>query len=245
MMKVDFEFFSKTWKNEFYYNDFLYKYFESKVEKLPYLQLHFDMITKNSLGFGEKAFRYFWYLILDEIKSTRNDCKFLEIGVYKGSILSLATLIGDNIGLDVSTFGVTPLNSTGDKYSQYPECDYFDAIWNTFKRFGLSTHKLEIIKGLSTDADVIGKVIAKGAYNVVYIDGGHDYDTVTKDINLAHVVLCPGGYMVLDDSSWLLKIGTFQGHYEVSRAAMDFFTSNEDYRHLFACGHNRVWQKVR
>jgi hypothetical protein len=71
-MQTDFKFFSETWQNEFYYSDFLYKYFEGKVEKLPYLQMHFDMITKNSLGFGEKAFRYFWYLLLNEINSTHN-----------------------------------------------------------------------------------------------------------------------------------------------------------------------------
>jgi hypothetical protein len=241
-MGIEFKFFSKTWQNEYQYNDFLYSYFEQKVDEICYLKNHFDVISQNCLGFGEKAFRYFWYLILTELKQSRDACKFLEIGVYKGSILSLVNVIGENIGLDVSAWGVTPLDETGDQYSKYVPGNYLDDIINTFFKFEIGIDRLHIIKGLSTDPSVGLDVVKQGLYDVIYIDGGHDYLTVLNDLELANKCIRDGGYIVLDDSAWNLKISTWKGHYEVYRAAEYFFDKHLNYKHLFTCGHNRVWQ---
>jgi hypothetical protein len=54
--------------------------------------------------------------------------------------------------------------------------------------------------------------------------------------------------MIMDDASSLLNLGPnhkgFPGHSDVGLAIRDHIESKDMYKHLFACGHNRVWKKL-
>lgn len=244
LIDSDFERFSKDWENTSNYNDYLYGYCHREVDNFDYLVKHCDVVTKYNLGYGEKAFRYFWLMVLSQISKKG---KFLEIGVFKGSTLSLSQIISKELGLGITSYGLTPLDTTGDKYSTYNASNFEDDIAFLYHSLGLDTKSTIIIPGLSTDPQVKELAKQQGPYDLVYIDGGHDYDTVISDIALSDEILPVGGLLVMDDASSRLNFGDkhpgFLGHSDVGLAIKDVLDSNEKYTHLFACGHNRVWLK--
>ena len=79
----DFEKYSSEWEDDRNFNEFIYTAFENEVDKYGTLTKHYNIITRYKLAYGEKAFMYLWALIVSQIP---NGGKFLEIGVYKGSI---------------------------------------------------------------------------------------------------------------------------------------------------------------
>lgn len=243
-LNEDFIKFSNEWVDTPEYNSFIYNYFEEQVDSCELLINHTNVVSKYSLGYGEKAFRYLWALVFSQIQQ---DGKFLEIGVFKGSILALSQLISNELDLDVSSYGVTPLNNTGDKYSSYGYDDYEYSISFLYNNLGLTIDKTYIIEGLSTDVLIKDSVRDNGPYDILYIDGGHDYETVLSDIDLCTETLKPGGLMIMDDASSFLNLGKnhkgFPGHHDVGQAIKDHVDNKNIYKHLFACGHNRVWIK--
>jgi len=241
----DFLKFSKEWENTEIYNEYIYNYFEKQVSDYKILKSHCDFVSKHFLGYGENAFRYLWALVISQIP---NHGKFLEIGVYKGSILALSQLISKQLNTGLITYGLTPLDTTGDKYSMYNNSDFEYDISFLYHGLDLSIENTTIIQGLSTNKLV--KTLAKneGPYDAVYIDGGHNYNTVINDLELCNDILKSQGLLIMDDASSLLNISKnhkgFLGHHDVGVAIRDWLDGNKNYKHLFACGHNRVWKKL-
>ena len=246
ILKNDFEHYSKTWKNNNYINEKIYIDFENKVDEYPFLKNHCNIVSMFNLGYGEKAFRYLWLLLFTQAPEK---IKFLEIGVFKGSILALSQMCAYYLNKDIETYGLTPLNSTGDKYSKYTEDNYFQSISFLYNKLNIKIDKTHIIHGLSTDEIIKENCINKGPYDIVYIDGGHDYDTVINDIELANKILKPQGFLIMDDASSYLNFNDnhkgFKGHSDVGIAIKDKLDLDNNYKHLFACGHNRVWQRMQ
>ena len=102
--------------------------------------------------------------------------------------------------------------------------------------------------GLSTDESVKHLAKEHGLYDIVYIDGGHDYETVINDIELTNKILKKDGLLIMDDASSFLEFNHnhegFTGHKDVAQAIKDKIDLDNTYVHLFACGHNRVWRKI-
>jgi hypothetical protein len=144
-------------------------------------------------------------------------------------------------------FGVSPLDDIGDKYSQYPKVDYLSSMQNLYQTLDISLDKIKIIKGLSTEERIKFYLKTCPKFDIIYIDGGHDYQTVCSDLELCNSILNINGFLVMDDASLLLQIATipgrFKGHLDVALAINFNLENNNQYKHLFACGHNRVWQK--
>ena len=243
-LKLDFDKFSKEWKNSIEYNTYIYNTFGNEVDNSEILTKHCNIITEYKLAFGEKPFLYLWPLIVSQIPK---EGKFLEIGVYKGSILALTQTISKHLDLYITSYGLTPLSNVGDKYSSYDYGDYGYDISFLFHKVNTSIENTIIIPGLSTDENVKEAAKTESPYDVVYIDGGHDYETVINDIDLCDQILKPGGILVMDDASSELNLSKthpgFPGHPDVAKAIIDDLDKRNNYKHLFACGHNRVWIK--
>lgn len=244
-LKSDFELYSSEWVNTEEYNESIYNKFATEVDSHESLTLHCQVITEHKLAFGEKPFLYLWPLIVSQIPDSG---KFLEIGVYKGSILALTQMSAKELGKPLISYGLTPLSNVGDKYSNYMESDYGSDISFLFYKLNLNIENTIIIPGLSTDLEVKEAAKDEGPYDAVYIDGGHDYETVINDIELTDNILKPGGLLIMDDASSLLNLSKnhpgFLGHAEVALAIRDDLDKRQNYKHLFACGHNRVWKKL-
>lgn len=220
-------------------NDIIYNEFNNNLHRMPILYDHFD----KTQGYGELPFSWNWNLI---IKTMENNFNFLEIGVYKGRILTLISLLSKLQDKTCKITGITPLKNIGDKYSVYDDDDYFLAIQRGFSNLNLSMDNINIINGLSQDEKVLNKVKEMENFDIIFIDGSHDYEVVCADITNYIPFLKNGGYLVMDDSSLYIEKpgGQFKGHPDVGKAVIDVLEKDTRMLELYACGHNRVWKKL-
>lgn len=217
----------------------IYDNFKKNVEENKELKDSFESCN----GFGELSFTWSWKILVDSLP---DNFKFLEIGVYKGRVLSQVGMLAKNINKKCSILGVTPLSESGDKYSNYEKDNYLEIIQQNFKKLNNTIDNLKIIKGYSQNKDVIERVSKEEKYNMIFIDGSHDYQDVVHDILTYSKLLIIGGYLVMDDASLYLNYsyGQFKGHADVSKACKDYLENNKKFEELYAVGHNRVWIKI-
>lgn len=196
-----------------------------------------------SEGFGELPFCWNWFLA---VQDAPQEFRFLEIGVYKGRTLAQVQLAADLLGKQANLWGLTPLSTSGDKYSGYDNVDYFAAIQRSFGGSGVNMNNTQIIRGFSQDVPSIAEATKAGPFDILYIDGCHDFEVVCADIDNYIPLLKVGGVLVMDDASLFLEgaAGIFKGHPDVGRAIQARLDGRADMEHLFAVGHNRVWRKV-
>ena len=222
------------------YNEFL-KEFNNDVILIN----HRTYIEINNLGFGEKPFHVIWREL---VKIQMDNFKFLEIGVYKGQVLSLIKLLSNTYNKVVDYIGITPLNNSGDKFSNYDSVNYDQIITSLFNHFNLDFDiNKNIINGLSTDELIKNKVRELGEFDLIYIDGCHDYDCVVSDIKLMYEVSKIGTHIVFDDSSCYkdLNGNKFKGHIDVCNAIKDNLENNDNFLEVACIGHNRVFKKIK
>src|SRR5580658_7183978 len=70
----------------------------------PALRAHREYFSKEGRGFGEEAFHSMWYLLLKEFRPKR----LLEIGVFRGQVISLWALIGRMEAFDTDIHCISP-----------------------------------------------------------------------------------------------------------------------------------------
>jgi hypothetical protein len=150
---------------------------------------------------------------------------------------------------DVEFIGVTPLSNHGDKYSSYDKTSYEEAINDIFNKFDLPFNiNKNILIGDSTTEEVKSKIRDTGTYDLIYIDGCHDYDCVVSDINLMKEISVKGSYIVFDDSSCHKNFSTnlFKGHEDVCNAIRDLIeTDLGTFEEIICVGHNRVFKRIK
>jgi cephalosporin hydroxylase len=212
-----------------------YKYVAPKE-----LREHRTYFTSEHRGFGEDAFHAMWWLLLREYRP--HDC--LEIGVYRGQVTSLIGLIAKMCGFECEMHGISPFAPLGDTVSTYlKNIDYLEDTLASNRRFGLSDPQL--LKALSTDA-VATEYVRSKAWNLIYIDGNHDYDVVLADYKLCRDALAPGGLLVMDDSSLYTDYKpakfSFAGHPGPSRVMKELALSELHW--LGGVSHNNVFIKT-
>jgi hypothetical protein len=219
--------------------EIIYKEFEKNANSNTIIKNQFI----NCDGFGELAFSWNWYLLVNDMPT---DFSFLEIGVYKGRVLALIQMLSSVMNKNSTIYGVTPLSTAGDKYSIYLDVEYLNEIKRNFSLSNATFDNTMIIKGFSQDINTINTVNKYKQFNIIFIDGCHDYDIVCKDIDNYLPMLKNGGYLVMDDASLLLEnaYGKFLGHMDVAKAIHDKININKNLIHLYAIGHNRIWQYI-
>ena len=221
-------------------NKIIYTTFENHIKNNLILETQHNITP----GFGELSFSWSWNLL---VKSMPQDFKFLEIGVYKGRILALIQLLSTLSNKNVKIYGVTPLDGTAtDKYSEYQNCDYLSAIKKSYSISNVTFNNTTIIHGYSQEKNIIEKTKEHSLFDIIFIDGCHDYEIVVQDIKNYSEMLKVNGYLILDDASLYIDspFGTFLGHPDVGKAIQDTLDNNPQFVHLYAIGHNRVWKKM-
>tara|TARA_X000001036_G_C20595978_1_gene772896 strand:+ start:208 stop:1026 length:819 start_codon:yes stop_codon:yes gene_type:complete len=218
-----------------------YMYFHHSFwHKLPdYLRDHRSYFNQKQRGFGEDAFHALWYELMKEYKPKN----MLEVGVYRGQVISLWALVADELDISCDIHGISPFTSAGDEVSAYiSDINYYDDVINNFNHFSLSLPNLH--RGFSTEDKMID-VIKSKKWDVIYIDGSHDYDVVKSDFDICSSMLSPGGIIVMDDSALDTRfeppIYSSSGHPGPSRLANEI--NQDEYKEILSVGHNRVFQK--
>ena len=216
--------------------------FDNRMRSNPKYLEHREWILANRAGYGEHAFHWMWKLITD---SMPYKFAYLEVGVYCGQIPSLIQMLALETGKDVEMVGVTPLAGGGPE--GFPLFNYAEKIAQTFHQFKLPIDNFTIYKGYSQDPRVLKNLEGKeGYFDIVFIDGSHSKEDVITDITNFDKFLKVGGLMVTDDSSNYLPMpaGRSAGIQEVSDGVEETLSKWPNYKHLFACLHDRVWRKL-
>jgi len=229
---------------EFYKNRndiymYFHQYFHHHLPKE--IKDHREYIIKNKKGFGEDVFHAMWYKLIVEFKPTN----LLEIGVYRGQVVSNWTLIGKLLNQDMNISGISPFSSFGDSVSEYlKNLDYYQDVQETFEELNLK--KPTFIKGFSSDDKAV-KYIKNKKWDLIYIDGGHDYEDVLFDYKLCLENLADNGIIVIDDSSLYTDYNplsfAFKGHSGPSLVAREY--ADKEMKFLGAVGHNSIYMKKR
>lgn len=256
------------YRNEAEVNDQVHLLFTDQTNKHESLAAHRGYIERNKLGFGDRAFHYMWWLIVKDVASrSEGDLKFLEIGVYKGQVISLWLLLAGLLNRKVEVYGVSPMTgnftepkSWTDKFTlgirrlfrgdlvggnMNVKEDYHTLVNDLLNRFQLDRRALVIHEGYSTDRHILGR-IEDHSMDVIYIDGDHRFEVCRQDIINYDPKLKRGGLMVLDDAGYFLPGGGegkwWKGYEDVARAAE--MMPELGYENILNVGHNRVYKKL-
>src|SRR5262245_57495914 len=92
-------------------NDAVWNEFTRLTNTISYLRHHRDWVEKYNWGFGDRAFHYMWYLLTTQEIFSKANPTMLEIGVYKGQIISLWALIAANQGATPHIYAISPLTA--------------------------------------------------------------------------------------------------------------------------------------
>lgn len=205
-----------------------------------YLRKHRVYFKRNLRGFGEDAFYAMWWLLLKEYKPE----KILEIGVYRGQVISLWSLISKYLHCFCEVHGISPFSFLGDSASSYAkDLDYIGDIQETFNYWKLPSPVL--VKSLSTDPEAVTHIQSQ-SWDMIYIDGSHEFEIVLKDYKLCLENLRTGGILILDDASlntdYKPPSFSFAGHPGPSRVAREY--ADREMEFLGAVGHNNIFRKL-
>jgi hypothetical protein len=246
-------------------NDMVWASFEERVDSIDFLKAHRDWVEKNSWGFGDRAFHYMWYLLLRDDVLNRPAPELLEIGVYKGQVISLWALIATQLRKSVLITGVSPFQARKPWFSKnralkrvaqlivssyredvrtanlYENDDYLDSVRRIFVQFCLSDANVSLLRGYSQEKQ-IQQQLAGRRFNVIYIDGGHRFEEVAQDLRHYSELVAADGYLVLDDASCDQPGSRFwKGHESVSNAVREWGAPG--FINVLNVGHNRVYQR--
>lgn len=171
---------------------------------------------------------------------------FLEIGVYRGQVLSLAGLLQRDYAIDGEIMGIGPFERIGDQASvvAYAHCDdWLSDIRANVARFGLQQPTL--IKALSTDEEALAAIRSR-EWDMIYIDGNHDLEVVEQDWRNCVAQIKVGGVIVLDDSGLgsgfrppFYATAGFPGPSQVANGI-----SSEHFTEILQVGHNRAFERL-
>ena len=218
----------------------VYRYFENqfRFNSSQFLWKHNWYFKQDARGFGEPAFHAAWHQIFEELRPE----KCLEIGVYRGQTITLWTLLSEKLGFNCDIYGITPLTAKGDSVSQYVDIDFATDIQLNFDKFKLKHAK--IIHQLST-TEKSCEFISNGNWDLIYIDGSHEYEDVLSDYLNSVSGIAPNGLIVMDDSSLFMdsieNYGAFQGHPGPSKICVEYAKIQLD--HVLSVGHLNFFRR--
>jgi len=221
--------------------DELVKDYTDKVNADKELKAYRDFIEANAFGFGERCFLWMWN---DIVARMPDEFTFMEIGVFRGQILALVSLLAERHGKKVRRIGITPLDTSDGHW----ESDYEADIIRLHDVFNINDD-YELIRLDSTNPNAI-KLASQNPPDVLYIDGGHTYEVVKSDLTHYLPILKVGGTLVIDDCNNAIPMpwGYFQGIQSVSLAVDEVLPregSTEYWKHELNLVHNRVLTKLK
>jgi hypothetical protein len=255
----------ESYRNTAEHNDRVHREFTAATAAEPLLCAHRKHIEQNKLGYGDGAFHAMWKLLLMAAHKRFGRVDALEIGVFKGQVISLWALLAKTHGWPMRVHAVTPLEGqalSGARWWRsikyrllpsyrerirsgdfYPDDDYEDIVRRLFAHFGLDFSDVRLVRGYSTDPAVLVEMQAD-RFHIVYVDGDHTYDGAESDVKCFAPKVVTGGWLVMDDAAFDLPGTTFWKGYEtVARACA--LLPGLGFTNVLNVGHNRVFEKTR
>jgi hypothetical protein len=261
---IEFEQLVAEYQNTADHNDYLVKTMTEATWSNPILAPHRKYFQTNRLGFGDPCFHSMWLTLMCSAQRRFGRVRALEIGVFKGQVISLWALIAKHWGIDLQISGITPLmgnprpksrlkawlryrldprfREQTDNANFHEMADYASIIRENFRRFDVDFESVVLHKGFSTDKKVV-EDLANETFHIVYVDGDHTYDGALHDFTTFGSKVVKGGWLVADDAGCSLPGNDFwKGLPAVSQAAEHLLGLG--FRNVLNVGHNRIYQRV-
>jgi hypothetical protein len=245
-------------------NDRLFAEYTARTWADPDLARHRRHVEANKLGFGDAAFHALWADLLAAAHHRFGRVDALEIGVFKGQVISLWALLAKRHDWPVRIHAITPLAGqpmpkfgwwrsllfrlsgrfrervqSGDFYA---EEDYAAIVRNHFAIHGVDFGQVRLLRGYST-AEEVRTAVAGDRFHLIYIDGDHTYEGAKADILHYAPKVVPGGWLVMDDAAFDQPGTAFWKGYEtVARACL--LLPGLGFKNVFNVGHNRVFERL-
>lgn len=253
-----------TYRNTAEQNDAVHQLLTAATWADPLLASHRRHVEEHKLGFGDPAFHSMWARLLEAATERFGTVRALEIGVFKGQVISLWSLLAHAKQFPVSVSALTPLAGNPQPRSRllnavrlrldrrfreqaengnfYAAEDYEGTIRAFFKGFELDFDRIQLHRGLSTDAPILAG-LANERFHLIYVDGDHTYEGARHDFHTFGPKVVPGGWLVADDAGCALPGTAFwKGHGAVSRAAEELPALG--FRNVLNVGHNRIFERL-
>ena len=246
-------------------NTRIYREMEATSYHWPWLSSHRAWVEAQQWGFGDRAFHTMWYLILSHLGQRSSVIRCLEIGVYKGQVISLWSLISRHVEVQLQISALSPFSGVAgvtrknrlfrairkridrrfrheiEAGNLYSNRDYFADCEKIFSEFDLDFGKVEILRGFSTDADILSSLDER-QFDLIYIDGDHTEEIATHDVKVFAPKVAKGGVLVMDDASLFLEMDiSYRGRPGSSKASE--LLPAMGFQNILNVGHNRVFQK--
>jgi predicted O-methyltransferase YrrM len=181
-----------------------------------------DLIIKDQYDSGGRCDETKGNVIKDLIIET-NAQLCVEIGVFKGASLmyfaeALEVTKGKVIGIDPYSMG-TLRNEIPDKSlntyiydvlfkDQVVLDKLYDGVLKVINKNDLK-NTVSLVRSKSED---FYKNLENESIDIIHIDGNHDEEYVTKDIQLYLPLIKKGGYIIMDDITWPGVITSINNH---------------------------------
>lgn len=244
-------------------NEAAFAAFTAATAADPLLAAHRAHVETNQLGFGEPAFHALWHCLLSAASARFGRVRALEIGVFKGQVISLWSLLARELPAHLEIHALTPLSGnpppkpglwqrlryrldanyreevkTGNFYADE---DYESIVRAHFAHHALSFDSIRLHRGYSTDPAVLAG-LAAARFELIYVDGDHREAGARHDFATFGEKVVPGGWLVADDAGHDLPGNTFwKGYPEVTAALAELTPLG--FVNVLNVGHNRVFQR--
>jgi hypothetical protein len=231
--------YANIWGDVPEFHNIIHESFSELVNGHKQLKAHRDFVESNAFGFGERSFGWLFKLVVDEMPK---EFSFLEIGVFRGSSLSLIKLLANISNKKVNRYGVSPMDSSDGHW----DSDYFKDVIRIHNEFDLKPD-YTIYHGSSTEDSIINKSKSTAPYDILYIDGGHTKEVVDSDLLYYPSMIKSGGYLMIDDCCNDMKQpwGFFQGIQPVTDAVLEWekTKTGEEFEFVFNVVHLKVYKR--
>jgi predicted O-methyltransferase YrrM len=261
---IPFEELLASYQNSAEHNDALHRQLTAATWADPLLASHRRHVEENKLGFGDPAFHAMWASLLDAAARRFGAVRALEIGIYKGQVISLWSLLAREHALTIEISALGPLagqpkpgssllnklryrlsrvfREQVDNANFYAEEDYPAMIRAHFAHYSLDIDEVKVFRGFSTDARILSDLTGKD-FHIVYVDGDHSYQGALHDFRTFAAKIPPGGWLVADDAGRDLPGTAFwKGHEAVSRAVQ--IMPSLGFKNVLNVGHNRIFERI-
>jgi len=253
-----------SYQNTAEHNDALHQRLTAATWADPYLSAHRRHVEEHKLGFGDPAFHAMWASLLAAAARRFGTVRALEIGVFKGQVISLWALLTRELSLNVEVSALGPLAGQPrhrvsllskiryrldrrfreqiDNANFYANEDYPAIVRAHFARHGLDFDQVKLHRGFSTAPEIL-HALAHEQFHIVYVDGDHRYEGALHDFKTFAAKIPPGGWLVADDAGGDLPGSTFwKGHEAVTRAVQ--IMPSLGFKNVLNVGHNRIFERT-
>lgn len=259
-----FEEIIQKYENTAECNDAIHRKFGEETAAENLLTTHRKYVEQNGLGFGDAAFHSMWFRLLDLAARRHQRVRLLEIGVFKGQVISLWALLAKVYSWPIEISCITPLKGNpqpkfkilqkiksilSEKYREeaasgnfYENENYEQTIRAHFDHHKLNFDNVKVYKGYSTDQTILDQLKEK-KFEIIYVDGDHTFEGAMHDFKTFAPLVSIGGWLIADDAGCGLPGKSFwKGHEAVSKAAE--ILPSLGFRNILNVGHNRIFEKA-